>query len=200
MFIYFFLFVAKQDMIWYIMESIDGELICAICLEFYEEPLLLPCGHNFCKKCIYGVIENGAPFIGLVPMGSPSSYKCPVCQKGFSSKSNAVSHLPRNKALENIINSYISAAPVDIFDNGWNSELDVRISQCPKHQLPMESFCRSCNLSTCEKCEMEHHQGKDVRHRHKIFPIKDVAFKHQVNNFSALLAHLSQRLIGELIV
>ena len=162
------------------MEKIDGELTCAICLEFYQEPLLLPCGHNFCKKCIQSVIENGASYGGLVSMGSQSSFKCPVCQKGFSSRSNPISHLPRNKVLENVIEMYVSTAPVDIFDTGWNSDLDVKISQCHRHGLPMERYCRSCNLSACEKCETEHHQGKDMKHQHKIFPIKDVAAKHQV--------------------
>lgn len=168
------------------MDSISGELICGVCLEFFEDPLLLPCAHNFCKKCIYGVIENYAPFVGLVPMGHSSSYKCPVCQKSFSSKSCSVDKLPRNKALENIINMYISASPVDIFDTGWNSDLDVSIVQCPKHQLPMESFCRSCNLSACEKCEREHHQSKDSKHRHKVLPIKDAAYKQQAEIADAL--------------
>lgn len=168
------------------MESITGELICGVCLEYFEEPLLLPCGHNFCKKCVYGIIENYAPFVGIVPMGASSSYRCPVCQKGFNSKSCSVNNLPKNKALESIISLHVAASPVDIFDTGWNADLAVRIAQCPKHRLPMEYFCRSCNLPACNKCEKEHHQSKEAHHRHKVLPIKDVANKNQAEIAEAL--------------
>ena len=163
------------------MESIGGELTCGVCLEFFDSPLLLPCGHNFCKKCIYGVIENSCPFIGFPSMGYSSSYKCPVCQQSFNSKNNSIDNLPKNKALESIISLYKSASPVDVFDTGWNSDLEVRVQQCLKHKLPMESYCRSCNLAACEKCEEAHHRGKDLKQQHKLFQIKSVAYKHQVN-------------------
>ena len=163
------------------MEGIDGELTCGICLEFFDTPLLLPCGHNFCRRCIQGVIENNNPFYGLPSMGMTSTYKCPLCQQSFSSRNKSVDNLPRNKALESIIDHCKSASPVDIYDTGWNSELPIRLRMCPRHQLPMESYCRSCNLSACQKCECEHHEGQDVKLRHKLHSLKDVAYKHQVH-------------------
>uniref|UniRef100_A0A4W3GKB2 RING-type domain-containing protein n=1 Tax=Callorhinchus milii TaxID=7868 RepID=A0A4W3GKB2_CALMI len=27
-------------------------LICAICLDFFTDPVILGCGHNFCRSCI----------------------------------------------------------------------------------------------------------------------------------------------------
>ncbi|KGL73883.1 E3 ubiquitin/ISG15 ligase TRIM25, partial [Tinamus guttatus] len=27
-------------------------LSCTICLKWFTEPLILPCGHNFCKSCL----------------------------------------------------------------------------------------------------------------------------------------------------
>ena len=40
-------------------EEVDEELKCAICLNVLEEPMNGPCGHVFCRICIYTWIESG---------------------------------------------------------------------------------------------------------------------------------------------
>ena len=32
--------------------SVTEELTCSICLELFEEPVLLPCAHTFCRQCL----------------------------------------------------------------------------------------------------------------------------------------------------
>uniref|UniRef100_A0A4W3GJN2 RING-type domain-containing protein n=1 Tax=Callorhinchus milii TaxID=7868 RepID=A0A4W3GJN2_CALMI len=34
------------------------ELNCAICLEFFTDPVSLDCGHNFCRSCVAGSWEK----------------------------------------------------------------------------------------------------------------------------------------------
>ncbi|XP_066549975.1 E3 ubiquitin/ISG15 ligase TRIM25 [Amia ocellicauda] len=50
----------------------NKELKCPICLDFYIDPVQLPCGHNFCLTCIRAVwdcdISEAGPFF------------CPECQ------------------------------------------------------------------------------------------------------------------------
>ncbi|XP_034987550.1 E3 ubiquitin-protein ligase TRIM69 [Zootoca vivipara] len=36
-------------------DDFTKELSCAICLELFKEPVILPCGHNFCKDCLEAV-------------------------------------------------------------------------------------------------------------------------------------------------
>ncbi|KAK9525944.1 hypothetical protein VZT92_016609 [Zoarces viviparus] len=45
------------------------QLTCCICLEVFNDPVTLPCGHNFCKKCITN------HFI------SNSQRQCPLCKE-----------------------------------------------------------------------------------------------------------------------
>ena len=46
-------------------------MTCAVCSEYYTDPLMLPCLHSFCKKCIIKPKEKE---------GSPdTSLKCPTC-------------------------------------------------------------------------------------------------------------------------
>jgi len=51
---------------------------CSICLETARQPSVTPCGHLFCKNCIYRWVEEGAV--------STTSHQrtCPVCNKGIS--------------------------------------------------------------------------------------------------------------------
>lgn len=41
-------------------EQVASLLECGICLGMMENPVTLPCGHNFCKGCIESLIKHGA--------------------------------------------------------------------------------------------------------------------------------------------
>jgi len=34
------------------LEVMEEELTCPVCLELYGDPLMLPCSHSICKKCL----------------------------------------------------------------------------------------------------------------------------------------------------
>ncbi len=38
------------------LQKIEGELDCAICLQPYTDPKLLPCFHVFCAKCLERIV------------------------------------------------------------------------------------------------------------------------------------------------
>jgi len=42
------------------VQSPNPHLICAICGQLFEEPVInVMCGHTFCKRCIYDKSEDG---------------------------------------------------------------------------------------------------------------------------------------------
>ncbi|KAK7492581.1 hypothetical protein BaRGS_00016247, partial [Batillaria attramentaria] len=49
-------------------EAVRSKLECAICLEPYRRPKLLPCFHTFCQACLQSVA------------GTSPSFPCPACR------------------------------------------------------------------------------------------------------------------------
>uniref|UniRef100_A0A8C0H1W7 RING-type domain-containing protein n=1 Tax=Chelonoidis abingdonii TaxID=106734 RepID=A0A8C0H1W7_CHEAB len=52
------------------VESLQGEVTCPVCLEYFTEPVSLECGHNFCRACISQCWE-----------GSDTAASCPQCRE-----------------------------------------------------------------------------------------------------------------------
>lgn len=47
----FFYFVGVE----FNYESMEHELTCPICMELFADPVMLPCTHNICKKCLHDI-------------------------------------------------------------------------------------------------------------------------------------------------
>ena len=53
---------------------------CPVCLDIINEPISLPCGHNFCSDCHQ-------------ELSSHCKGKCPVCRRQFPSRSYQINSL-----------------------------------------------------------------------------------------------------------
>uniref|UniRef100_A0A3B4ADU6 Uncharacterized protein n=1 Tax=Periophthalmus magnuspinnatus TaxID=409849 RepID=A0A3B4ADU6_9GOBI len=51
--------------------STNDQFLCSICLKVFTDPVTLPCGHNFCRKCIDQIWPINA------------KCRCPSCKKIF---------------------------------------------------------------------------------------------------------------------
>ncbi|XP_057642756.1 E3 ubiquitin-protein ligase TRIM52-like [Chionomys nivalis] len=43
------------------MQSLREEAVCAICLDYFQDPVSIACGHNFCRECVtqlWGIDEE----------------------------------------------------------------------------------------------------------------------------------------------
>ncbi|XP_072923165.1 tripartite motif containing 105 [Hemitrygon akajei] len=63
------------------MEAVADELICCICCEMFQEPVMLDCMHHFCRKCIVRCWKGGPPV------------SCPQCRRQFSGKNFRANYL-----------------------------------------------------------------------------------------------------------
>ena len=100
----------KRDQLWQTMakaaslaDTLGEHLKCAVCLDQYTEPKVLPCLHTFCKRCLQGVLNYEGAVWKLICPTCRSSAKvslnlfeqsfsegltfriCPVCSAGIGS-------------------------------------------------------------------------------------------------------------------
>lgn len=122
-------------------QLLEDKLTCSICLQLYQDPVTLPCGHNFCGDCIrdcWGRCEKA----------------CPECREPFPDGAE----LRRNVALSGVLevvrtgpasDADPSLAPGPASDPGLGLDTGAR---CPRHGRPLELFCRTEGLCVCSAC------------------------------------------------
>lgn len=74
---------------------VKKSLECSLCLEFFHEPIQTPCGHTFCKECLYGWFHTNQSYV--------TSRPCPVCRRDVSFQ--VVANTPISYAIINIMES-----------------------------------------------------------------------------------------------
>ncbi|XP_077407245.1 E3 ubiquitin-protein ligase TRIM39 [Vanacampus margaritifer] len=139
--------------------SMREELSCPICLQLFLDPVVLPCGHNYCQVCILQTINNGNKIL-----------QCPECRLEYPGAQS----LQKNFKLGNIISGYQTflskphAQPENQLkiDKAWEQPADEASQtgkECDIHHCPFVYFCSTDMTLLCSKCFMEGlHQNHDL--------------------------------------
>ena len=87
------------------VEEIGEQLVCGICTEHYTDPVCLPCGHTFCKKCLEQVYivrtvqHTMTDDDGEYSFNTHTQRRCPSCRDPLPSRMPAVNVDLRNAVL-----------------------------------------------------------------------------------------------------
>ena len=128
-------------------------LVCGLCSEYYTDPLMLPCLHSFCMKCLVKIKEE---------QGREESLKCPTCDANVPLPSGKVKGLTQNlwlahKVLEATVREKISSKDSIPCDQCTSSSDDASVA-----------FCCSCCLFLCDFCKKGHKRMKKTVHHELI--------------------------------
>ena len=145
-------------------------MTCEVCSEYYTDPLMLPCLHSFCKKCIIKAKEK---------KGSPdTSLKCPTCDTIVPLPDGKVEDLTQNLWLAH------ESKEASIKKKIHNEEA----KSCDKCSVDDESdvavvFCCDCGQFLCDHCK-KNHKRKPKKADHKLINLDAKEFemptiKHQ---------------------
>ncbi|KAM5332167.1 E3 ubiquitin-protein ligase TRIM4 isoform 1-T1 [Glossophaga mutica] len=117
-------------------EDLQEELSCPICLEYFQDPVSLECGHNFCRRCLRYSLEQGG-----------RSFPCPECRQLSSPTA-----LRPNWALTRLVDRARRLHPHPTPDR-----------LCNRHGEPLRLFCEDDQRPVCLVCrESQEHQDHSM--------------------------------------
>ena len=151
------------------------DLVCPSCQKRFVSPLLLPCLHTLCKKCLDG--EKISPKNGKLP-------RCPICLQSLD--------LRKEFPLNFVANNMVNLAAVH-----ENTLLDFVCDSCETEGEKVTMRCHHCHLFLCAFCTTAHRR-MSVTKSHILQPVEDLRgqiFKgNRLQRPSFCLIHSSERL------
>ncbi|XP_039358214.1 zinc finger protein RFP-like [Mauremys reevesii] len=108
-------------------KTLQDELTCPICLDYFKDPVSLDCDHNFCRACITQCWE-----------GLATNVSCPQCRVTFPQR-----NLRLNRQLRNIV----EAARELRLSPGKEPE------PVEKHKEPLKLFCKEDEIPISLVCD-----------------------------------------------
>ncbi|XP_027244401.1 E3 ubiquitin-protein ligase TRIM39 isoform X2 [Cricetulus griseus] len=146
------------------LEKLQVEANCSLCLDYLKEPMILGCGHNFCKACITCCWED-----------LEQDFPCPVCQK-----TSQYQNLRPNRQLGSMVEI---AKQLQGFTQKIREE-----NLCFEHQEAMSLLCYEDQEAVCPTCAIYHTQQA-----HTILQLDDVT-KECKEKLQKCLEPLEQKL------
>ncbi|XP_015206606.2 probable E3 ubiquitin-protein ligase MID2 [Lepisosteus oculatus] len=171
------------------METLEPELTCPICLELFEDPLLLPCAHSLCFNCAHHILVSHCSTNWLVE--SISAFQCPTCHYVITLNCRGLEGLECNVTLQNIIDHFQKAClSRPRFPSKSHGELPYSTQGSTTTNMSLERIgcqfceqdppreavktCVTCEVSYCDRCLRATHPNKKPFTSHRLVePVPD---------------------------
>lgn len=137
--------------------KLQEEATCSICLNYFTDPVMTTCGHNFCRECIQLTWEKTKGKKGR--RKHRGSFPCTECRE-LSPQRN----LRPNRLLTKV-------AEMARQHPGLQSR-----DLCKVHQELLKLFCEDDQSPICVVCR----ESREHRH-HRVVPVEEAAQEHKVS-------------------
>nr|XP_028575661.1 zinc finger protein RFP-like isoform X2 [Podarcis muralis] len=152
------------------IQALCLEATCSICLEFFKDPVILDCGHNFCQGCLAQCCEEGG-----------KSVSCPQCREA----------VPRESPRPNWQLASMTEILRKLEEEGSGAEAKEG-GLCHKHREPLKLFCKEDRVPICVVCD------KSKEHRdHRVIPIEEVTQQAELKCLEKEREILADRKLAE---
>ncbi|KAL4618264.1 E3 ubiquitin/ISG15 ligase TRIM25-like [Arapaima gigas] len=139
---------------------LEEELTCSVCLDFFRDPHLLPCGHNFCLVCVKR----------LKKQAGKGRLKCPECRQMHRCSVT----LQKNFRLANIAEEYRKRGQ----PQAEASALVPTAIACDyclgEQQATAVKTCLKCEVSMCADHVRPHLERPAFREHPLVEPLGDL--------------------------
>ena len=136
-------------------------LSCAICLELFKKPKVLPCNHSFCEPCLTTLVKKAGKL------------NCPTCGMPCQLPDGGVSELKANFFINSLADLYLNQSP---------KTDDTQPSVCHGcEERKAKHWCIDCSMKLCASCTKSH---KKFMRGHKVMTLDEYK---EANSSSLLL-------------
>ncbi|XP_063148876.1 zinc finger protein RFP-like [Candoia aspera] len=148
---------ARRGGLWVAMEnpveSLHREATCSVCLEYFRDPVSIPCGHSFCRACITQCWKEQG-----------TNFSCPQCREVALQR-----NFRPNRELGNVV-EITRRLSLHALQGAAGQEGGEERPLCEKHQEALKLFCSEEESLICCICrEARAHRS------HTVFPIEEAA-------------------------
>lgn len=144
-------------------EQLAYELSCPICLQLFSNPLVLPCGHNYCQACIWKTTDKSGK---MLP-------RCPECREEYQ----GVDTLQKNFKLCSIIEGYLATAPPLNGQPETLQKMEIYCDHCIDERSLAVKTCLKCEVSLCSRHLQRHHEKESFRAHTIVEPLTELGMK-----------------------
>ena len=133
------------------LEKLQEQLNCSICLDTYTDPKLLRCFHVYCRQCLVPLVDRDQRGqLGL---------SCPICRQitpipgrgvaGLQSAFHINRFLEIKESLQNPATTPEGPPPTNV------NHVDEKVGHCFVHEgKELELYCKTRGELICTKCEV----------------------------------------------
>ncbi|XP_075769283.1 zinc finger protein RFP-like isoform X1 [Pelodiscus sinensis] len=152
------------------MESLQEEVTCSLCLDYFKDPVITACGHNFCRACLIRCWEGPGPAI-----------PCPQCRAAVQQR-----HTWPNRQLANMV-SIVQQLSLQAIQGAKGGRV------CRAHQEPLKLFCEEDQAPICMVCDRSW-----VHRVHTVVPLEEAAqkYKGKIQAHLKTLRKAREKLLG----
>ncbi|XP_042263700.1 E3 ubiquitin/ISG15 ligase TRIM25-like [Thunnus maccoyii] len=147
-------------------EKLAHELSCPICLQLFSNPVVLPCGHNYCQACIQKTTDATDKSGKTLP-------RCPECREEYQ----GIDTLQKNFKLCNIIEGYLASAPPLEIQPETSQKMEVYCDHCIDERSLAVKTCLKCEVSLCSRHLQRHHEKESFRAHSVVEPLTEFGMK-----------------------
>ena len=137
-----------------LLDNLNDQVSCSVCMCTFTDPKQLPCLHSFCLHCLNGIQRTS---------GVHGKITCPECKRQFEIPgSGNPSELPTNVRINSLL---------DVLAIKECSTANVKCGNCDKRSA-QTLYCFQCCSFWCEECILGHNIIRTNK-EHRTLALKD---------------------------
>ncbi|XP_039608541.1 E3 ubiquitin/ISG15 ligase TRIM25-like [Polypterus senegalus] len=132
----------------------QDEFTCSVCLDTLTDPVSIPCGHNFCLKCLMDYWDQS------------QVCSCPQCRENFTTRPALRRNNLLNEVIKKLKKTKLSSPPA-LPSQNYAGPGDVECDFCTGKKFRAVKSCLTCPASYCQT-HLQPHNKVDALKHHKL--------------------------------